>query len=205
MKLDKVNVKGISRRMLGCEVLTPSSVGKCWKDIKLSLERGRRIVFDDRGKYAVVKILPEMYPLIDQNLQAMHNRIGFVYPARLQYCADGKWLTDWENDFWFYYEPLSEEAYVFPARIAKLETVWPWWRRKCMRMEYPLFEKDGVKISRRFLVRGNKLQACCDIASCRVTQTNMCWIYFEPLHFVYAKVPTAKELLQMHEELKQKE
>lgn len=197
MKVEKIKLTGIARRMWGYKILTPSTVGKFVESHKLALERSRRVVFDAFGRFASVHICPEMYQLLGEDIRAMHGRVGFVYHAWIQYCADGKWLTDWENDFLLYYEPLTEEAYVFPKRVAELKTVHAWWRLKDKQVEYPLFEKDGVKISRSFLVRGNLLCAYRDVASYQPQENVWQWKYFPPLHFVYAKVPTLKELEAM--------
>lgn len=201
MKTEKIKVSGLARRMWGYKSLTPSNVGKLLETYKLSLDRGRRIIFDLRsGIFAAVNIRPELYPLAGQDIQAMHGRVGFIYYAWMQYHADGAWLPNWENDFFLFYEPFAEEVIVFPARAAEPEIVCPWWCSKYKTESYTLFVQDGVKISRQFEVKGNRLRARKDEAFCWKTTTGYRWHYFEPLHFVYTRVPTVEELLKLSEE-----
>ena len=200
MKVEKIKLTGIARRMWGYKSLTSSNVGRLLESYKLSLDRGRRLIFDvHSGIFAAVNIRPELYLLVGKDVQIMHGRTGFIYHAWMQYHADGAWLTDWDKDFFLFYEPFAEEVIVFPARAAELKTVHAWWRLKNKQVEYPLFEKDGVKISRQFEVKGNRLRAYKDEAFCWKTSTECMWHYFEPLHFVYAKVPTVEELIKMSE------
>ena len=198
MKTEKVKVSGLARRMWGYKSLASSNVGKLLENYKLSLDRGRRFIFDAHsGIFATVNIRPEIYPLAGQDIQAMHGRVGFVYHGWVQYHADGAWLTDWDKDFFLFYEPFAEEVIVFPARSAELRIFHPWWRKGTAVVHYELFTANGVKKGRGFKVRGNQLTAYQDEAFCWKTTTECMWHYFEPLHFVYTRVPTVEELIEM--------
>ena len=200
MKVEKIKLTGLARRMWGYKSLTSSNVGRLLESYKLSLDRGRRLIFDvHSGIFAAVNIRPELYLLVGKDVQIMHGRTGFIYHAWMQYHADGAWLTDWDKDFFLFYEPFAEEVIVFSARAAEPEIVCPWWCSKYKTENYTLFVQDGVKISRQFEVKGNRLRAYKDEAFCWKTSTECMWHYFEPLHFVYAKVPTVEELIKMSE------
>lgn len=200
MKTEKIQLSGVARRMWGYNTLTPSNVGKLLEGYKLSLSRSRRMIFDKQnGIFATVNIRPELYLLVGKDIQAMHGRSGFVYHAWMQFYADGVWLTDWDKEYFMLYEPFAAEANLLPARVAALKVVRPWWSMKDKTVNYPLFEKDGVKISREFLVKGQRLQACRDEAFCWKNETGCLWHYFEPMHFVYQEIPSKAELLKLSE------
>ncbi len=194
MKIEKTKLTGIARRMWGYKTLTAENVGALIQSYKLSLERNRCIAIDTSGCFARVIIRPEFYPLVNEGIRAMHSRVGFIYPALVEYYADAQWLTDAERACFLFYEPFSEEAVLIPERVMEYEIVHPWWRRRHELVEYPLFEKGGVKISRSFLVKGNQLKAYQDVASYQPRESVWEWKYFPPLHFVYEKVPTVAEL-----------
>ncbi len=191
--MKKIKIKNVPRKLWGYKTITSEMVGKMLNSENL-MYGGLRVNIE-KGTFASVVIRPEVYLLVGAEVKAMHNRTGFVYDCWLTYDAADQQLASKKTGYLFY-EPFSEEVILLSKEVAKVESR-PWWRKELY--YYSLFKKEGVIISRGFVLRGGKLEAYEDGASSRVEKNVLETYYFPPMHFIYNEVPTAEELRIAHE------